>query len=198
MGWAGVVRDSDGSEAALTLLVLGGGALAAWYWWGSGRPDDGPGRAIPLTPTTTTPDGATTVSDEAEALGRVITSEADSYSEAERRAIGWCVRNRAHRRKTTVARLVCNPCGPCCKGRPFSSARAAKARDLTLAREIFDADPSRDPVGGAGAFFEPRLQDKWVKEGRPGYRLDAEALRAKWRKDGQRQLATVGAFEFWS
>ena len=67
--------------------------------------------------------------DEVDALARVITSEADGYSEVERTAIAWCVRNRARKRGTSIAKLVCTPtCGPCCHGRPFSSARPSDGR----------------------------------------------------------------------
>src|SRR5258708_4503821 len=41
---------------------------------------------------------ATDTSDDSEALARVITSEADGYSERERIAVAWAVRNRARKR----------------------------------------------------------------------------------------------------
>jgi hypothetical protein len=143
--------------------------------------------------------------DDVDALGRVITSEADRYSERERRAIGWTVRNRARRRGVSIARLVCYPScgaqGPIGKGypaRPFSTARAATAKNLALAREILAAPQSDDPTGGALAFFEPKVQDLLVQQGRPGYRLTANDVREKWIREGQQQRGTVGAFEFFA
>lgn len=137
--------------------------------------------------------------DEAEALARVITSEASGYSEAERVAIAWSVRNRARKRGVSIARLVCSPtCGPCCNGRPFSSARKATAVNRELARRVLADSPSDDPTRGATAFFEPRVQDKLVAERRAGYRFTSQQLRQRWARAGQREGRTIGAFEFWS
>ena len=139
------------------------------------------------------------VDGEAEALARVITSEANGYTERERTAIAWAVRNRARKRDVSIAQLVCTPtCGPCCQGRPFSSARAATDENRVLARRILAAPQWEDPSHGATAFFEPRVQDRLVAQGHAGYRFTSNDLRDKWRRDGQRQIATVGEFEFWT
>jgi hypothetical protein len=137
--------------------------------------------------------------DDADALGRVITSEANGYTEAERIAIAWAVRNRARKLGVSIAKLVCSPsCGPCCDGRPFSSAREATAINRELARRVLAAPQSADPTRGATAFFEPRVQDKLVAEKRAGYRFDSIQLRQRWRREGQQQRGTIGAFEFWA
>ena len=142
---------------------------------------------------------AAVVTEDVEALARVITSEADRYSEAERIAIGWAVRNRARKRGVSIARLVCWPnCGPCCKGRPFSSARPASKVNMELARRVLAAPQSADPTDGATAFFEPKVQDWLVAARREGYHYTSDKLREKWKREGQRQLSTVGAFEFWA
>lgn len=134
-----------------------------------------------------------------DALARVITSEANGYSEPERVAIAWTVRNRARKRGVSIAQLVCSPtCGPCCNGRPFSSARAATAANRELARRVLAEPPVADPTSGATAFFEPRVQDALVSQKRPGYRFTSDELRQRWRRDGQHQRGTVGAFEFWT
>lgn len=136
---------------------------------------------------------------DAEALARVITSEAAGYSERERIAVAWTVRNRAHKRGVSIAQLVCSPtCGPCCQGRPFSSARAANDANRALARQVLAAPQWEDPTHGATAFFEPAMQDRLVAQGHGGYRFTSDELRQRWRRDGQRQIATVGAFEFWT
>lgn len=137
--------------------------------------------------------------DELEALARVVTSEANGYSERERIAIAWAVRNRARKRGVTIAQLVCSPtCGPCCQGRPFSSARSATAANRALARRVLAAPQWDDPTFGATAFFEPAVQDRLVAQGHGGYRFTSDELRERWRRDGQRQLSTVGAFELWT
>jgi hypothetical protein len=137
--------------------------------------------------------------DDVEALARVITSEANGYSEAERTAIAWAARNRARKRGVSIAKLVCSPkCGPCCNGRPFSSARVATAVNRELARRVLEASQSDDPTHGATAFFEPRVQDMLVEEKRAGYRFTSNQLRQRWRREGQQQRGTVGAFEFWA
>ncbi len=59
------------------------------------------------------------------------------------------------------------------------------------------APESADPTGGAYAFFEPRVQDRLVAEGRPGYRYTSAELREKWQREGQRPKGAVGAFEFY-
>ena len=51
---------------------------------------------------------------------------------------------------------------------------------------------------GATAFFEPKVQDKLVAQHFPGYHLTAEDVRAKWKREGQQQRATVGRFELWT
>lgn len=166
-----------------TWLALGGGAIAVALLVGRRK---------------TSGDGAIVAEDE-EALGRVITSEARGYSLDERTAIAWTVRNRARRRGVSIARLVCHPtCGPCCQGRPFSSARPSTTENRELARRVLAAPQSDDPTGGALAFFEPKVQDWLVAKGQPHYHLTSDKLRAKWRREGERQLATVGQFEFWT
>ena len=135
---------------------------------------------------------------EAEALGRVITSEANSHTLAERSAVGWAVRNRAQRRKTTIAKMMCTPeCGPCCKGRPFSSARPTTDENLSLARYILAAPQSDDPILGASAILEPALQDKLHADGRTDHKT-ADEVRKKWAAGGQRYIATVGRWELWT
>jgi len=136
--------------------------------------------------------------DEIEALARVITSEADGHTLAERAAVGWAVRNRARRRGTTIARMVCTPeCGPCCDGRPFSAARSPKHGDRELAAYILAAPQEMDPTGGASAILEPALQDRLAANGVAGHR-PSEDVRRKWAASGQKYLGTVGRWELWT
>lgn len=147
----------------------------------------------------TNDDGEHIALDDVEALARVITSEANGYTERERIAIAWAVRNRAQKRRVSITQLVCSPtCGPCCQGRPFSSARAATDSNRALARHVLAAPQWEDPSFGATAFFEPSVQDRLVAQHHDGYRFTSDQLRERWRREGQRQIASIGAFEFWT
>jgi hypothetical protein len=189
------VRRGDSSAAlALGLGVLGVGIVGAIVYWPRKREpaaggNAGGGAGDPVS-----------VQDEAEALARVITSEAGSthYSDDERRMIAWTVRNRARRRGTTIARLVCSPCGAQGKDRPFSSARPATASSRVIARQVLEAPQANDPTSGATAFFEPHVQDLLVAQGRPGYRFTSAELRERWQRGGQQPKGAIGAFEFWT
>jgi hypothetical protein len=139
---------------------------------------------------------------EVEALARVITSEAASHTLAEKTAIAWAVRNAARKRHTSIAQMVCKggACGPCCKGRPFSSARAGSARDRELAQKILSLPQSEDPTGGATAILEPALADKLVgtPRGREiGQKRTSAEIHARWTRGGMRLLRTVGRWELW-
>jgi hypothetical protein len=201
-------RRDDSSALAVGLGVLGVGVAGALLLWprraGAATHEQlagGPSSGNALPPLLDI-----YVNDDAEALARVITSEAGSniYSDVERRWIAWAVRNRAQKHKTTIARLVCQPCGPQGqkmsdgKARPFASSQRPTTASLAIAREVLAAPQSTDPTVGATAFFEPKLQDKLVAEGRPGYRFNAAQIRERWQNGGQRPVGTVGAFEFFT
>jgi hypothetical protein len=140
--------------------------------------------------------------DEMTALARVIASEAGSrrkYTDAERVAIGWAVRNRARLRRVSIARMVCKPmCGKCCGVRPFSSAQTPSKDDLRIAAVILAAPQEDDPTFGAAAILEPAEQDRLVAEGRPDYKSGAAKTRENWIKNGQRHICTVGRWELWT
>ncbi len=173
---------------------LGLGALALLASRVSPSSKSPPGSPDWAGSSTPRPEGLT----EAEALGRVITSEANHHTLAERAAVGWAVRNRAQKRKTTVARLVCTPdCGPCCKGRPFSSARPATDENLSLAKYILASPQVDDPTLGASAILEPALQDKLHLAGNKDHKA-TDDVRKKWSAGGQRYVATVGRWELWT
>jgi hypothetical protein len=181
----------DNTNVALGLGVVGL-AVGGWLWWSH--------RRAPHAANAAAPTESYGEVDEVEALARVITSEAGSsrYTDEERRRIAWVVRNRAHRRGTTIAHLVCSPCGPQGKARPFASSQAATPASRQLAHEVLAAPANADPTAGSLAFFEPRVQDQLVASGRPGYRFTSAALRDKWQREGQRPTGAVGAFEFWA
>jgi hypothetical protein len=125
---------------------------------------------------------AHTETDETRALGRVIHSEAGSQTLAERVAVAWVARNRAAAQGTTVAKLMCSPCGRQGKARPMSTKLAPREEDLQIARQVLAAPRSADPTGGADHAFEPVLQDKLHAAGRPGYTKSAADVRARWTR----------------
>jgi hypothetical protein len=149
--------------------------------------------------------------DDVEALARVLQSEAalPRFSDAERYGIGRTVLNRARRRRRSVYDLVA-PLGREQRGGdpPFSTARAPKEADYTLARRLLAESDKPDPTHGAGAFFEPALQDELKRRGDAyraapdvfpeykrfaKYRRSADEIRASWGP----MLARIGRFEFY-
>lgn len=130
------------------------------------------------------PEAPVYLTDETEALARVIRSEAGVSSPLERLHIAWATRNLAAERRQTIARMACWPCGPQQAGRPVSSAQAAGDADRRLARDILRASPLLDATGGATHFVNPSLQDALAAEGRPGYRgRPYDVVRRQWGCD---------------
>ena len=110
------------------------------------------------------------VVDDAEALARVIRSEAGISPPVERVHVAWATRNLAAERGQSIAQMACSPCGPQQRGRPVSSSQAATDEDRQLARHVLAAPKLVDPTGGATHFVNPALQDELAARGRPGYR----------------------------
>ena len=121
---------------------------------------------------------------EAEALARVIRSEAGITSARKRTHVAWATRNLAAERGQTIAAMACSPCGRQQRGRPVSSRQRAKAEDRALARRVLRAAPCVDPTGGATHFINPALQDELAARGRPGYRgRPYRVVRRIWTRD---------------
>jgi hypothetical protein len=110
------------------------------------------------------------VTDETEALARVIRSEVGTSSPQHRVHVAWATRNLAASRRQTVAEMACSPCGPQQAGRPVSSFQAATEADRALARSVLAAPPILDPTGGATQFVNPALQDELAARATAGYR----------------------------
>lgn len=190
---AAVMRAPVDNETKALLGIAGVGALSAWALRDS-LSFAPPGGAEPRE----------SEIDDEEALARVIASEVDGhaldghpYTLAEKVAVAWAVRNRAHARHVTIAHLVCRPtCGPQL-GRPFSSARPATNESRSIARVVLDAQQSADPTRGAHTFMEPDLVNRLYLDGARGYSTDADGVRARWRADHLRQYGTVGHIELW-
>jgi hypothetical protein len=149
---------------------------------------------------------------EIEALAHVLQSEAGNYSEAERLAVGWVVRNRARKSHTTIYAMEFPWREQHGGSPPFASIQTPVARDYHLAKRILQSPLKDDPTGAATSYFEPDQQDKAAKLGaiyranrktRPElkrfapYHDDADTIRSRWQARGERPLATVGRFELW-
>jgi hypothetical protein len=135
------------------------------------------------------------LSDDVEALARVIQSEVGRGTLAERLAIGWCARNRAAARSLSIARLVCSPCGKSSgNARPFSTMLPGTTASRELAAVILASPQSEDPTQGATNCFEPNLQNRLHRAGRPGHRLDARGVRHCWLR-GLDYYGSVGQWD---
>jgi hypothetical protein len=124
------------------------------------------------------------VSDDVEALARVIHSECGVCSHQQRLHIAWATRNLALSRSQTIPSMVCSPCGPQQAGRPVSSRLAADDRDRALARYVLGAPALADPTDGARHFVNPQLQNYLAENSdRPGYRGKPYAeVERRWRE----------------
>lgn len=145
-----------------------------------------PPRRIPTSPSTRKVDGREQnplyVTDEVEALGRVIHSELGSGTHKQKLHIAWATRNLARERKQTIAKMACTPCGKQ-RGRkpPVSTRHPARRSDMVIAAEVLATPQSQDPTGGATHFLDPGLQDRLAARGRPGYAGNTYAkVRHRW------------------
>jgi hypothetical protein len=134
------------------------------------------------TRTTSSPISAgPTITDETEALARVIRSEAGIRPVVERVHVAWATRNLATSRDQTVAEMACSPCGPQERGRPVASGQEALSVDRELAKAVLASPSLADPTGGATHFINPAVQDRLAGKGVRGYRPYAR-IRRLWRK----------------
>lgn len=135
--------------------------------------------------------------DDVTMLARMLASEASSQGDAARTAIAYSALNKARKSGKSFAAMS-NGIGPCCKGRPWSTARAGSARDLADAKRILAIYPSGDPTYGSTTFFEPAVQDLLFKQGREGYKSDAADIRRRWTAEGKVLTARIGGWEFYA
>jgi hypothetical protein len=134
------------------------------------------------------------VKDESEALARVIASEAGQQAREAQTMIAWTARNRATQWKTTIARMVCSPCGKQ-KGdlRPFSSRFAPTGAHRAVAAVVLAAPDGDDPTKGATHILEPRLMDRLHAAGRSPF----DAAMVRWRRIHRDGLAYYGSTHDW-
>jgi hypothetical protein len=110
------------------------------------------------------------VTDEVEALARVIRSEAGISPPQHQVHVAWATRNLAGERRQSIAQMACSPCGPQQRGRPVSSSQSPTDVDRHLARHVLASPRRLDPTGGATHFVNPALQDQLAARGVDGYR----------------------------
>jgi hypothetical protein len=169
---------AGGGDGLFWALLLGGGALA----WAS---LDGHVHAVPPAGGRNACEdapGRLFIDDDVEALGRVIRSEIGTGTTEQRLHVAWAVRNLAREKKTTIAKMACQPCGRQCGKRPVSSYSAATATDRELAAVVLASPQRDDPTGGASHFINPVLQDRLAAAGtRAGYVGNTYAVvRQRW------------------
>jgi hypothetical protein len=141
------------------------------------------------------------VSDDTEALARVITSEVGTMSRQHQLHVAWATRNLAAERGQTIARMACTPCGNQGLGRPVSSRQPASGDTRALAQLVLLAPRLLDPTGGATHFIDPVLQDELAASGAvPGYAGNTYAVvRRRWAESyGWAPYYRLGpTLEFW-
>jgi hypothetical protein len=141
------------------------------------------------------------ITDDAEALARVIRSEVGSMDSQAQLHVAWVTRNLAAERRQTIARMACTPCGEQGPARPVSSRQDATDASRALASMVLAAPSLLDPTGGATHFINPVLQDELATSGRlPGYVGNSYAVvRRRWMQSyGWAPYYRLGpTLEFW-
>jgi hypothetical protein len=138
------------------------------------------------------------MSDETEALARVIRSEVGNGTPEQRVHVAWATRNLARSRNQSIAQMACMPCGPQGLGRPVSTRQDATDDDRALARAVLAAPPLIDPTGGACHFISPALQDRLAASGAPGYTgRSYEVVRRRWSETLQPYYRLGDDLEMW-
>ncbi len=206
-------RDDGPTGVPSVGFGLGALAMAARSWREDAPPDDAeasrPAETVARSPAAGAPPRPN--ANDLVALAAVLHSEAAApkYTDEERYAIGRTVMNRAGRRRRSVYDLLA-PLGREQLGAdpPFSTARTPAAVDFALAERLLTEKDAPDPTHGAGAFFEPAVQDELKRRGDlyrsdpvryaeyrrwKKYRKSADQIRASWGP----MLARIGRFEFY-
>lgn len=193
---------SDRARRVVVMVALA--AMAAIVWWylerrRKAREEETRGQralrpALDETASVDAAGAAVYVADEEEALARVVASEAGRQSPDTQVRIGWVARNRAQRAKTTVAKLVCQPCGrQVGNRRPLSSSQAPLPRHREIARQVLAAPDWADPTRGATSILEPSLMDRLYAAGKA--RWDASGVRRRWLR-GLDYYGSAGGWDF--
>jgi hypothetical protein len=201
-----------GRKTWVWLVLAAAGAALVWWLWRRRKARAAapavttaepaptalsPSPALVPPPASTSPGEppAGSVDDEAEALARVIASEAGRQSPEIQTRVAWTVRNRARYKDTTIARMVCQPCGKQVGNRrPFSSAQAPTAKHRALAAQVLAMPLTEDPTRGADHILEPALMDRQFAAGKS--KFDARAVRARRLKGGLDYYGSFGSWDF--
>lgn len=104
---------------------------------------------------------------------------ASCRNRASQTRIAWVARNRAKEKRTTIAALVCNPCGrQIGNRRPFSTRLAPTTKHREVAAFVLASPVREDPTRGATHLLEPALMDRLFAAGKA--RHDARHVRRSW------------------
>lgn len=115
---------------------------------------------------------------DAEALARVIASEAGERGQEAQTRVAWVVRNRAEAKRTTIADLVGGSDGRERRERgPFSIQVEPSASHRELAAIVMAARAEDDPTRGATHFLDPSRADRRFAAGKAKH--SARALRRR-------------------
>lgn len=132
-----------------------------------------------------------------EILASAITSEDESGSNEERRAIGWAVRNKALGFKTELSGFL-SPGKSRTDQAQVSTTKKPNQVDRDLADAILESPQSYDPTRGSYMMFEPRVQLTRHRQNPARYKHTPNSLRQRWGDVYKvRHLATVGGWEFY-
>jgi spore germination cell wall hydrolase CwlJ-like protein len=142
--------------------------------------------------------------EDAEALARVIASEAGGEPQAIQTAVAFATRNAARKLGTSVTMLVKTPgntYGPQSRGSYASTARAPNAAHRALAKRILSGAVP-DNSQGAVQYDSPKAQRALLAKKAKGYKDTPEQVAARRRKAGKRLVLLPGIpedrFRMWA
>jgi hypothetical protein len=193
-----------GRKTWVWLILAAAGAALVWWLWRRRKARAAAPAVTAAEPTPASPapapaspgePPAVSVDDEAEALARVIASEAGRQSPEIQTRIAWTARNRARSKNTTIARMVCQPCGKQVGNRrPFSTAQAPTTKHRALAAQVLAMPFTEDPTRGADHILEPGLMDRQFAAGKS--KFDTRAVRARRLEGGLDYYGSFGGWDF--
>jgi spore germination cell wall hydrolase CwlJ-like protein len=142
--------------------------------------------------------------EDAEALARVIASEAGGEPRDIQIAVAHATRNAARKLGTSVTSLVKTPgntYGPQSRGSYASTARAPNAAHRTLANQVL-SNAVADNTQGAVQYDSPKAQRALLAKKAKGYTKTPEQVAADRRKAGKRLVLLPGIpedrFRMWA
>lgn len=160
--------------AWIALAAIAG--IVLWYWWQRSRKAQS---TVATTRNAAESPPPLYIDDEAEALARVIASEAGDRGPEAQTRIAWVARNRAAAQRTTTPELVSMPCGRAAGDRrPFATNVSPTLEHRELANLVLATGDAEDPTEGATHVLDPARQDRRFAAGKA--KRDAATTRRSW------------------